>query len=138
VCHNEYSRLCLTHHFEVPVIVVFTKYDQFLHNVEMHLADYPNEFTDSNVSEVVEKQFQEHYLHPLGDGVRFVRLESGFQAKCQGYMLRFFADMHRQNRSCNDLIEKTAAALNEDIITLMLLAVQKGNLELSVKMALNR
>jgi hypothetical protein len=53
-------------------------------------------------------------------------------------MLMFFADMHRQNRSCNDLIEKTAAALNEDIITLMLLAVQKGNLELSVKMALNR
>jgi hypothetical protein len=125
--------------FEVPVIVVFTKYDQFLHNVEMHLVDYPHEYPpDSNVSEEVEKQFQEHYLHPLGDGVRFVRLESGFRAKCQGYMLMFFADMHRQNRSCNDLIEKTATALNEDIITLMLLAVQKDNLELSVKMALNQ
>ena len=43
----------------------------------------------------------------------------------------------RQYRSCNDLIEKTAAALNEDIITLMLLAVQRGNLELTVKLALN-
>ena len=29
-------------------------------------------------------------------------------------------------------------ALNEDIVALMLLAVQKGNLELSVKIALNR
>jgi hypothetical protein len=57
---------------------VFTKYDQFLRNVEMHLVDYPNEYPDNNVSEVVEKQFQEHYLHPLGDGVRFVRLASEF------------------------------------------------------------
>jgi hypothetical protein len=53
-------------------------------------------------------------------------------------MLMFFADMHRQNMSCNDLVEKTAAALNDDIITLMLLAVQRSNLELSVKLALNR
>ena len=69
-------------HFEVPVIVVFTKYDQFLRNVEMHLLDYANEYPDSNVSVVAEKQFQEHYLHPLGD-VRYVRLESGFRVKCQ-------------------------------------------------------
>ena len=70
-------------HFEVPVIVVFTKYDQFLRNVEMLLFDYPNEYPDSNVLEVAEKQFQEHYLHPLGDEVRYVRLESRFRVKCQ-------------------------------------------------------
>ncbi len=46
--------------------------------------------------------------------------------------------MHRQNERCDDLIEKTAAALNEDIVALMLLAVQRGNLGLSVKTALNR
>jgi hypothetical protein len=39
---------------------------------------------------------------------------------------------------CNDLVEKTAAALNEDTVALMLLAVQRGNLELSVKIALCR
>jgi hypothetical protein len=70
------------HHFEVPVIVVFTKHDQFLRNVEMHLSDYPNEYPDSNVSEVAEKQFQEHYLHPLGDDIIFVQLESGFRVIC--------------------------------------------------------
>jgi hypothetical protein len=53
-------------------------------------------------------------------------------------VLMFFAGMHRQNMSCNKLIEKTAAALNKDVVTLMLLAVQRGNLELSVKMALMR
>ena len=80
------------HYFEVPVSAVFTKYDQFLHNVEMHLVDYPNEYPDSNVSEVAEKQFQERYLHPLGDDVRYVRLESGFRIKCKGYILIFLRD----------------------------------------------
>ena len=43
-----------------------------------------------------------------------------------------------QSRPCNGLLENTAAALNEDVIALMLLAVQRGNLELSINIALNR
>ena len=39
---------------------------------------------------------------------------------------------------CDGLVEKTAAALNEDAVALMLLAVQRDNLELSVKTALSR
>ena len=46
--------------------------------------------------------------------------------------------MHRQNKRCDDIIEKTAAALNEDMVAMMLLSVQRGNLELGVKIALNR
>ena len=46
--------------------------------------------------------------------------------------------MHLHNSRCDDLIEKTAAALNEDIVALMLLAVQRDNLLPSVKEALNR
>ena len=45
--------------------------------------------------------------------------------------------MHRPDASCKDLIEKTAAALDDDILALMLLAVQKDNLDLSVRLALN-
>ncbi|KAF8264682.1 hypothetical protein EI94DRAFT_439405 [Lactarius quietus] len=101
---------------------MFTKYDQFRRNVEMHVADYPNEFPGKNESEVTEEQFQEHYLHPLGDEVTYVRLQK----------------MHMQHSRCDDLIEETAAALNEDSVALMLLAVQRGNLELSVRTALNR
>ncbi|KAH9161960.1 hypothetical protein EDB89DRAFT_2080098 [Lactarius sanguifluus] len=104
----------------VPVIAVFTKYDQFRLNVGIDMEDYGN--PNDNVSEVAEKLFREHYLHPLGDGVGFVRLEQ----------------MHRQNSRCDDLIEKTTTALNEDTVALMLLVVQKGNINLSVKMALNR
>ena len=73
-------------HFQVPVIVLFTKYDQFLRNVEMYLVDYPDEFPlDSKVSEVAEKHFQEQYLRPLGEEVIFVRLESEFGVKCQRF-----------------------------------------------------
>ena len=39
---------------------------------------------------------------------------------------------------CGELVEKTAAALNEDAVMLMLLTVQKDNVELSVKMAWRR
>ena len=67
---------------EVPIVVLFTKYDQFLRNMEMHLLDFPDDFPDSSVSEAAEKQFQEHYLDPLGAGVKYVRLASGFRANC--------------------------------------------------------
>jgi hypothetical protein len=49
----------------------------------MHLADYPDQDPDGNVSEVAEKRFQEHYLQPLGDDVRYVRLGSGFEVISQ-------------------------------------------------------
>src|ERR1700761_7592189 len=108
----------------------------------MHLVDYPDEHPpDSKVSEVVEEQFREHYLRPLGNEVRFVRLESGFGVTCRGYKLTpqcCLTEMHRQNGHCDDLIQKTAAALDDDAVALMLLAVQNGNLELSVKVALDR
>ena len=39
---------------------------------------------------------------------------------------------------CGNLVEKTATALNEETVMLMLLAVQRGNVELSVKLAWRR
>ena len=46
--------------------------------------------------------------------------------------------MHINGSHCGDLIEKTAAALNEDAVMLRLLAVQRGNVELSIKTAWRR
>jgi hypothetical protein len=39
---------------------------------------------------------------------------------------------------CSNLVEKTATALNDEAVMLMLLVVQRGNVELSVKLALRR
>ena len=43
--------------------------------------------------------------------------------------------MHMNGSHCGNLIEKTAAVLNDEAVMLMLLAVQRGNVELSVKLA---
>ena len=69
-------------HFEVPVILVFTKYDQFLCNVRMHVSDYPNIYSNRSVSEVAKELFHKHYLHPLGGQIGYVQLESELQAIC--------------------------------------------------------
>ena len=43
--------------------------------------------------------------------------------------------MHKHGQRCTELIEKTANALSSGVVTLMLLAVQKNNLELNIKQA---
>jgi len=45
------------------------------------------------------------------------------------------AGMHRAGERCTELIEKTASELSNGIVSLMLLAVQKDNLELSINYA---
>ena len=76
VRHHAPLLLFLTRLFEVPVIALFTKYDQFLRNVKMDLADFPDPESSLSLSEVAEKRFQEYYLHYLPGDARFVRLES--------------------------------------------------------------
>ena len=43
--------------------------------------------------------------------------------------------MHKNGQRCTELIEVTANALSGDVVALMLIAVQRDNLELSVKKA---
>jgi hypothetical protein len=49
----------------------------------MDVWDDPDKYPGS-VSEEAEKRFQEHYLRPLGNDARYVRLESGFRVYMQG------------------------------------------------------
>ena len=46
------------------------------------------------------------------------------------------ADMHKVQQRCPDLIDTTANALSGDAVALMLMAVQRDNMELSVKQAI--
>ncbi|KAF8257252.1 hypothetical protein EI94DRAFT_1759688 [Lactarius quietus] len=119
-----YDKICADPN--VPVIAVFTKFDQFKCNVEMDMqdeSDDPDNYPDSDVSaEMAEKRFQDHYLGPLGNDAKYVRLEN----------------MHMKDSRCDCLVEMTAAVLNEDTVALMLLAVQRGNIEFSVKTSLSR
>jgi hypothetical protein len=46
--------------------------------------------------------------------------------------------MHKPDQRCNGLIEITASALTGGVVALMLLAVQRDNLELSINQAITR
>ena len=46
--------------------------------------------------------------------------------------------MQKVETRCDALLEETAEALNEDVLALMLLAVQKTDLELSIRTAVKR
>ena len=48
------------------------------------------------------------------------------------------AEMQNRGRRCDGLIEITANALNGGAVALMLVAVQRDNLELSIKQAITR
>ena len=65
-----------TQHFQVPIIAVFTKYEQFLRDVKDDVSDYPDKYLNRSVSEVAKERFEEHYLRPLGEDVGYVQLES--------------------------------------------------------------
>jgi hypothetical protein len=53
------------------------------------------------------------------------------------YCIDFFpAGMHLHGQSCTNLIEITANALSGNAVALMLLAVQKDNLEPNIKQAI--
>jgi hypothetical protein len=48
------------------------------------------------------------------------------------------AEMHKHGQKCTELIEKTGNELSSGVVALMLLAVQKDNLELNIKQAVQR
>jgi len=48
------------------------------------------------------------------------------------------AGMHEAGKRCTELLEKTANALNDNVVNVMLLAVQKKNLELSINVAVTK
>ena len=47
-------------------------------------------------------------------------------------------EMHKVETRCDSLLKETAEALNEDVLALMLLAVQKTDLGLSIRTAVKR
>ena len=60
---------------QVPVIAVYTKYDQFKRNIRMKLEDEGrDQEIDLNVE--VESLFSQHYLASLNGPPPYIRLES--------------------------------------------------------------
>ena len=63
--------------FQVPVIAVFTKYDQFKRNIKMKWEDEGRgPLAGAQLDTEVESVFQQYYLASLSGPPPFVRLES--------------------------------------------------------------
>ena len=61
--------------FQVPVIAVFTKYDQFKRNIKMKLEDDGRD-PETHLDAEVKRVFDRYYLGGLGGPPPFVCLES--------------------------------------------------------------
>ena len=61
--------------FQVPVIAVFTKFDQFKRNIKMQLQDEGRD-QETHFETEVESVFDQYYLGGLSESPPFVRLES--------------------------------------------------------------
>ncbi|KAJ7884357.1 hypothetical protein B0H14DRAFT_2564413 [Mycena olivaceomarginata] len=109
----------------VPVIPVFTKYDAFILEVRWKLEDEKHLQGDQLLEQTrlqCEEIFKEQYLGRLRRESKFVRLEG----------------MDQDDAHCNDLLRTTMDELNDGVVTIMLLAVQRGSLELNVRRAVDR
>ena len=63
--------------FQVPVIAVFTKYDQFKRNIKMKLEDEGRgSLAGAQLDTEVESVFKQYYLASLSGPPPLVRLES--------------------------------------------------------------
>ena len=61
--------------FQVPVIAVFTKFDQFKRNIKMQLEDEGRDI-ETHFDTEVKSVFDQYYLGGLSEPPPFVRLES--------------------------------------------------------------
>src|SRR6267142_2673894 len=114
--------------FLVPVIAVFTKYDQFRRDIKIKLEDEGRD-SEMNIDDEVENLFHQHFLASLRETPPYVHLES------ENFVINHRvlpnccapAGMHIHRQPCTNLIEITASALSGDVVGVMLLAVQKDN-----------
>jgi hypothetical protein len=119
------------------VIAVFTKCDQFRRDIRMKLEDQDRDSDDiALVNAEMERIFNEEFLANLKGSPPIVRLESEELYPASIYDTDYcLAGMHRHDQRCTDLIETTANVLSGSAVALMLLAVQKGSLELNIRQA---
>ena len=88
------------------------------------------------VNAEMERVVKEEFLAHLKGSPPIVRLESkDFFPAIIHYTDHCPKGMHKHGQRCTDLIKTTADTLSGNVVALMLLAVQKDNLELSIEKA---
>jgi len=125
--------------FQVPVIAVFTKYDQFRWDIEMRLEDQDRD-AEAQLHVEIDRVFNQEYLANLKGAPPYICLESEVSMAVETYtiLISLAAELHKAGARCSALIELTSDALSGSAVSLMLLAVQRCNLELSINQAVRK
>jgi hypothetical protein len=126
---------------KVPVVAVFTKFDQFRLDIQMRLEDEDRDSAEQ-LGDEVEKRFRDDYFSKLKGSPLYIRLESEefvIQLTCTIYTNSCPVEMHKHSQSgaASSLIEITANALSGGVLDLLLKAVRKDSQELSINQAVN-
>jgi len=129
--------------FQVPVIALFTKYEQFKRDIKMKLEDENEDdhpLAETDIGTEVKRVFEQQYLAGLCGPPPFICLESEyFFLPTDLYFDNLCpTGMHENGQQCTDLINLTANSLSSDVVALMLVAVQKDNLGVSINYAIAR
>jgi len=123
---------------KVPVVAVFTKFDQFRLDIQMRLEDEDRDSAEQ-LGDEVEKRFRDDYFSKLRGSPLYIRLESEdfvIQLTCTIYDTNSCpVEIHKHGQSCAGLIEITANALSGGVLDLLLKAVRKDSQELSINQA---
>ena len=120
------------------MIALFTKFEQFKLDIKMKLED-EDDYPEARIDVEIGRVFKEHYLSSLSGSPPFICLESEVSLSTDRYSTDFCpSGMHKDGQRCTELIKLTANSLSEDVVALMLVAVQKDNLEVSINHAIKR
>ncbi|KDQ50386.1 hypothetical protein JAAARDRAFT_142096 [Jaapia argillacea MUCL 33604] len=110
----------------VPVIAIFTKFDAQISRAYGKLKeankDYQKAFQEA--PQYADKILQDHYLPKLKS--------VPYQPK-EWMCLK---DMHKPANNCSELVEKTAAAIDDDGLQSLFISVQAKDLKLNIKQAI--
>ncbi|TDL22678.1 hypothetical protein BD410DRAFT_788518 [Rickenella mellea] len=111
----------------VPVIAIFTKFDAQDHKAYRALRneEVPIENAGHQAALRAEQECQ-----PVLNRI----YESRYGPKSHVYL----RDMHKPKAQCDELMEKTASTLNDEVLKLLFVSTQRNNLKLCIEHALTR
>ncbi|KAJ7931842.1 hypothetical protein B0H13DRAFT_2523333, partial [Mycena leptocephala] len=113
---------------EVPVIVIFTKFDGLVISAFTELVDRGDSWENADEGSI------DHAKQTLAKNFE-ARLDA--TKTCPAARVRL-DDMREMTSSCNELIEKTANALNDETLKLLFVSVQQNNIDLCIRYAVHK
>ena len=130
---------------KVPVIAIFTKMDALDRRAFNQLFNegLPVKVARSEAPSRAKDKFERSYLRPLEDvknkPAHVVQLRGMlFHINSTGDQLNHHPDMHKEGTNCDELIVRTAQALNGDTLRLFCLSTLRNDIESCIEQVIHR